>query len=177
MQAGARTRTLALAALMAALLAVLAPVTVPVGPVPITLATFAVFLAGAMLPPTAAAASMATYLLLGAVGLPVFSGYRGGLQVLVGPTGGYLWGYFVVAVVLALAVRRTQRFWLRFAAAMAGMAGCYLLGSVWYMVVTGTPFWSAVALCVVPFVLPDMLKALLALALAQRLRLAGRREG
>lgn len=165
-----RTRTLVMTALMAALMAVVSPFTIPVGPIPITLGTFAVFFTGAMLPPAAAMASLGTYILLGAVGLPVFSGFRAGPQVLAGPTGGYLVGYFLVALAVALVVRRTNRFWVQLAAAMGGMCACYLLGTLWYMVVAGASFWSGLVLCVFPFIIPDVVKAAAALALARALR-------
>ncbi|MFV0412405.1 MAG: biotin transporter BioY, partial [Oscillospiraceae bacterium] len=88
-----KTGQMVFAALMAALIAVLAQIMVPIGPVPFSMAIFGVFFAGAMLPPLAASASIAVYLLLGIVGLPVFTGFKGGPQVLLGPTGGYLAGY------------------------------------------------------------------------------------
>lgn len=156
-------------ALLAAALAVLAQIIIPLGPVPFSMAMFGVYLAGALLQPAWAAACMGVYLALGVVGLPVFAGFKAGPQVLLGPTGGYLAGYFVIAVALALAVKYTPNYWLQFAAALAATAGCYLLGTLWFMVSTGSGFIASLALCVLPFAIPDIAKAALALLLAKAL--------
>ena len=96
--ASSRTRSIAQVALCIAIMAVCAWVTVPLGPVPFTLQTFAVAFAILALRPGEAVAATAGYLVLGAVGLPVFSGMRGGIGMLAGPTGGFLWGFLAGAV-------------------------------------------------------------------------------
>ncbi|EOS50733.1 biotin transporter BioY [Adlercreutzia caecimuris] len=108
--ASARTRSVAFVGLAIAIIAVSAWVTVPLGPIPFTLQMFAVTFAVVVLSPKEAIASIAGYLLLGAVGVPVFSGMRGGIGVLAGPTGGFLWGYLlgVAAAALFLYVVRTK---------------------------------------------------------------------
>lgn len=174
-----KTQTLVMTALMAALLAVLSPFTIPIGPIPFSLALFAVFFTGAMLPPLPALASVGVYVLLGVVGLPVFSGFGAGPGVLVGPTGGYLVGYFIIAFATSLGRAKFRNYGLQLTLALAGMAGCYLLGTLWFMVVMDTTFVRGLAVCVVPFILPDCAKAALALALARVLdkRLQGVRQG
>ncbi len=109
--ASARTRSVAFVGLTIAIMAVSAWVTVPLGPVPFTLQMFAITFAIVVLRPKEAIAAIAGYLLLGAVGVPVFSGMRGGLGVLAGPTGGFLWGYLlgVSAAVLFLHLARRGR--------------------------------------------------------------------
>lgn len=108
--ASARTRSVAFAGLTVAIMAVSAWVTVPLGPIPFTLQMFAITFAVVVLTPKEAMAAIASYLLLGAVGVPVFSGMRGGIGVLAGPTGGFLWGYLlgVAAAVLFLHVVRSR---------------------------------------------------------------------
>ena len=108
--ASARTRSVAFVGLTIAIIAVSAWVTVPLGPIPFTLQMFAVTFAIVVLSPKEAIAAIAGYLLLGAVGVPVFSGMRGGIGVLAGPTGGFLWGYLfgVAAATLFLYVVRTK---------------------------------------------------------------------
>ena len=108
--ASARTRSVAFVGLTIAIMAVSAWVTVPLGPIPFTLQMFAVTFAVVVLQPKEAIAAITGYLLLGAVGVPVFSGMRGGIGVLAGPTGGFLWGYLlgVAAAVLFLYVARTR---------------------------------------------------------------------
>ena len=163
-----RSGKLVLAALMCALLVVTALVVVPAGPVPFTLAVFGVALLGAVLPPSWAAASLSAYLLLGLCGLPVFAGFAAGPGVLFGPTGGYLAGYYLLA--LGVSFTRGRPLPVQGLGAFLGMAGCYLLGTLWYSAVTGAPFVSGLLLCVAPFVLPDAAKITLALLLARALQ-------
>ena len=162
-----KTRSMALAGLCAALTAVLAPWSIVIGPVSLTLGVFGVFFAGAMLTPGWAAASMGVYLALGAVGLPIFSNANGGLQALVGMTGGYLWAYPLMAALLALACARTSRLPLRVLGVLGGQLVCYTLGTAWFMYVRGAGLWASLAACVFPFILPDFLKGLAALLLAR----------
>ncbi len=105
-----RTRSIVFVGLTIAIMAVSAWVSIPIGPVPFTLQMFAVTFALVVLSPKQAIAAVAGYLLLGAVGVPVFSSMRGGIGVLVGPTGGFLWGYLfgVAAAVLLLYIVRTR---------------------------------------------------------------------
>lgn len=102
----------------------------------------------------------------------------GGAQMLVGMTGGYLWAYPFMALLLALACRRWAGLAPRLAAVALGQAVCYLLGTAWFMRVSGMGLGQSLAACVLPFILPDFLKGLaavlLARALQQRLRPAGR---
>lgn len=165
-----KTRSMALAALCAALTAVIAPWSIPIGPVSLTLGVFGVFFAGAMLPPVWAAASMGVYILLGAMGLPVFSNAAGGLQMLVGMTGGYLWAYPLMAALVALAVRKSDKLWLGLAAVAAGQLACYTLGTAWFMQVRGMALLPSLTACVFPFILPDFLKGLAALLLAKAIK-------
>lgn len=108
-----RSRSIAFVGLTVAIMAVSAWVTIPIGPVPVTLQMFAVTFAIVVLKPKEAIAAVVCYLALGAVGVPVFSGMRGGIGVLAGPTGGFLWGYLfgVAAAVLLLHVVRTRTNW------------------------------------------------------------------
>lgn len=166
MQYKNKTRTMAVTALMAALMAVISPFIIPVGAIPFSLAVFAVFLSGAMLPPLSAVVSVAVYVMLGLVGLPVFSGFRGGPQVLAGATGGYIAGYFFLALATALGAKLFKSFAARFACALAGLAVMYFLGTLWYSYITGASFVSGLMVCVVPFIIPDIIKGVLALGLA-----------
>ena len=112
-QASSRTRSVAFVGLTIALIAVSAWVVVPLGPIPFTLQMFAITFAICVLTPKEATAAIFGYELLGAVGVPVFSGMRGGIGVLAGPTGGFLWGYLlgVAAAVFLLHLVRTRTSW------------------------------------------------------------------
>ena len=166
------TKDLVLTALFAALTAVLAQIQLPIGPVPFNLAVFGAFLAGMLLAPAWAAASMGVYMLLGAVGIPVFAGFMGGPAVLLGETGGYVIGYIFIALATALAVKRSGKLPVIGAAMLAGLLVCYGFGTAWFMAVTGADLVSALGWCVLPFIVPDVCKGVLACVLGRLL--AGR---
>lgn len=165
-----RLRQNVLTALLAAALCVLAPLAVPVGFVPVTLATLGVYLAAGLLGSWRGTAAVGLYLLLGAVGLPVFAGFSGGVQQLVGLTGGYLWGYLLCALTAGLLLQRSHRpvlvpVWLA-----AGTAVLYAVGTGWYWWQTGGTPGAAVAACVLPFLPADAIKIAVATALILPLR-------
>ena len=166
------------AALMTALLCVLAPHTImlPVSPVGITLGTFLVYLTGFLLGPRLGSVSVFLYLLLGMIGLPVFSGYKCGAAALFGPTGGYLIGYlFCVWIIGFLSGRGRGGKWLivRFVlAAVLGTAVLYLFGTVWFLLVytKGITLSDALAKCVLPFLPLDSVKIVVSAVLAAALQ-------
>jgi biotin transport system substrate-specific component len=168
-------------ALMAALIGAGAYLIVPVGPVPVSMQPFFIFLAGYLLGPRRAVLAMALYLLAGIIGLPVFAGGKSGLGYLLGPTGGYLIGFLGTAFVCGLARTREDGLpWLR--GTLAGLAAvgvAYAAGAVWLKFVLSLSWTKAAAVGVLPFIPWDVLKVVVALACARhmlRLRLApGRR--
>lgn len=173
-----RTRSIAFVGLTVAVMAVSAWVTVPIGSVPFTLQTFALSFAILVLRPKECMAAVACYLLLGAVGLPVFSGMRGGLGVLAGPTGGFLWGYLIgaAAAVALLAAFRRRGAVVDATACVAFTAVAYACGWAQYMLVTGAGPLAALLTAVAPFVVVDALKIAAAVAAARAVRAAvGRR--
>ena len=177
MSASARlsVRDMAYIALFAAVMAVCAWISVPLGDVPFTLQTFGVFAAVALLGGKRGTLAVLVYLLLGAVGLPVFSHFTGGPGALFGLTGGYILGFLLTALVMWGAEGLGGRGLPEPAACMVlGLVACYAVGTAWYMILyarTAGPVGIAVVLgrCVVPFLLPDLGKLLLALALQRRL--------
>lgn len=171
-----RTRSLTTAALIAALLAASAYFAIPLQPVPVTFQTFVVVLAALLLEPVPAAAAVGTYLLLGAAGLPVFAGVRGGFGVLLGPTGGYLFG-FLAGVAAGSFARRGLR-WLSAMEADA-ISAAVTIGVVYAIgwlqlgtVLNLSPSASLVA-GVLPFLPLDVAKAAAAVAVAAALRRSG----
>lgn len=167
---GTKVKNIALAGLCTAFMAVVAPLGIPIGPISLTLSVLGVFFAGAMLSPGWAAASILAYICIGAVGLPVFANMAAGVHVLTGMTAGFLWAYPLMAALLAAVCRRTQRMPLRLAGVLAGQLVCYALGTAWFMFVSGMGLWASLSVCVLPFILPDFLKGLGALALAGAIR-------
>lgn len=170
-----KTQMLTLSALFTALCAVCAQIQIPLQPVQINLALLAVHLAAAMLPPRYAALSLGAYLMLGAMGLPVLTGFRGGIGVLLDRTGGYMLSYLPCAVLESGLMHRGQMTRLRMALAMTlGTLLCYTAGTAWFMLLTATPLWTSLTLCVLPFIPGDGVKIALAVGLAGRLKRAGR---
>lgn len=145
---------------LAALLAICSQISIPLPftPVPVNLATFAVFLIGGVLGARAGAVCIAVYMMLGVCGLPIFSNFGSGLGALLGPTGGYLWGYFACAVITgAWAKKLPAAFGMA-----AGLCVCYAFGTIWFMLLTKTPLLPALIGCVVPFLPGDACKILAA---------------
>jgi biotin transport system substrate-specific component len=172
------TRELTAAALIAALLMAVSGLALPIGVVPVTLQVFVVVLAALVLSPRWAAVSVGVYLLAGAVGLPVFSGMKGGLGVLVGPTGGYLWGFLLGAVAGSIARIALERATGRRGvladapAALAVVIGVYLAGWLQLTVVAHLAPGAAFAAGVLPFVALDAVKGAAAVAVAAGVRRA-----
>lgn len=162
-----QVRKLTLAAMFAALTVIFSQIALPTPwMVPVNLATLSVFLSGAVLGARWGAASQLAYLALGLCGAPVFSGFRGGMDALAGPTGGYLVGYVLAALAVGLiGARMRGKLALPFAMAV-GLALCYALGTIWFMISTDSSLSHALMLCVLPYLAGDALKILGASALA-----------
>ena len=167
------TRQLVTIALMATLMAVCAWITVPLGPVPFTLQTFGVFLALCLLGGRDGTVAVVVYLLLGAFGVPGFSGFSGGMGTLLGPAGGYLVGFIAAALVFWLVTKHFGTAPVPTVIGMVlGLAVCYLFGTLWFVAVAASrpSFLAALGLCVVPYILPDAAKIALAYFLEKSLR-------
>ena len=167
-------RRLTVCSVFAALLSVTAPLTIPAGPIPITLAVFFLFLCGGLLGPVDGLIALAVYVALGAVGVPVFSGFQGGYSVLIGPTGGFLFGYFPLVLLSGLGRNRPR---LRPLFFLCGLFACYLFGAAWFGLVTGNHPLAVLKLAVLPFLLPDAGKLVAACLTIPPLRAALRRVG
>ena len=158
-----RIYTLTMSAAAAAALCVIGPWAIPVGAVPLSLTLLAVYLTAFLLTPGQMVGAVGVYLLLGAVGLPVFSGFSGGLGVLAGPTGGYLVGYLPAGVLCALAARKKRG---QCVAGMVLATGVvYLTGTAWYCLQSGVALLPALVVCVLPFLPGDVVKLTAALVL------------
>lgn len=161
----ANTKNMTRAAFFAALIAVCAWIAIPVSGISFTMQVFGVFLALGLLGGKWGTAAIGIYLLLGAVGLPVFSGFRGGIGVLAEVTGGYLWGFLFSGLTYWLLERLGNPL-----AMTVAMGVCYLCGSLWFWQYAGGGFGLILLRCVVPYLLPDTVKILLACSLSRRLR-------
>lgn len=169
------TYELCATALGAALMALCAWISVP-AEVPFTLQTFAVFLVTGLLGLKCGTLAVVVYLLLGAVGLPVFAGFNSGVGALLGVTGGYLLGFVFTALVVGLITRFFgKKLPVLLIAMVLGLIVCYAFGSVWFLQVYTSAsgaiaMGTVLAKCVIPFLVPDGVKILLAALLVGRLQ-------
>lgn len=166
-------RLLCRTALLCALLCVLSVITLPIGAVPVTLSMLGVFLCGLLLPPSRACLAVLGYLVLGAVGLPVFSAMQGGIGMLGSLTGGFLWGYLPSVLVLSVLCQntrpQTRKAALRqIGACCVSLLLCYACGTAQFMLLSHTSVTGALTACVLPFLLPDLLKIMTAVYIRTR---------
>ncbi len=166
-------------AMYAAIICVAGFISIPAGPLPLVLQNAVAISAGLVFGLPQGAAAVGMFLAAGTLGLPVFSGARGGLAVLNGPTGGFLIGYFVGALVSGYIAGRpsaeerglTKEGTMRLArASLAGLAFSYLIGILSFRRLTGASLSQALALCLTPFVVPDIIKFCILIPIAARLR-------
>jgi len=166
-------RKITLSSLFAALTAVGAFITIPFSPVPLSLQTFFTLLAGMTLGSSIATTSQVIYVLLGAIGLPVFAGLRGGMGVLLGPTGGFLWGFIISAYLMGKLVesRKSEKnMTFYFLVGLEGTLFIYLIGILQLSLVTAIGIKKALMVGLLPFVLGDIMKLIAASFLASKLK-------
>lgn len=167
-----KTKQMVLIALMTAVTCVLGPLSIPLpfSPVPISLTNFAIFLAIFVLGMKNGTISFIIYLLLGAVGVPVFSSFRGGLQVLAGPTGGYLIGFIFLALIMGFALDHFDRKLVPTIIGMIiGMAVCYAFGTVWLAKLLSLSFKEGLMMGVIPYLAGDVAKIIIAAIVGPKL--------
>ena len=170
-----QARDMAYVAIMSVVIAICSWISVPTT-VPFTLQTFAVFLAVGVLGGKRGSLSVLIYILLGAVGIPVFSGFAGGFGVLLGNTGGYIIGFLFSALLMWAmeSISGKKNLWLALSMVL-GLLVCYAFGTVWFMVgyarnSGAVGLATVLGWCVIPFIIPDLIKIALALVLSKRLR-------
>lgn len=165
------TYQMAVTALMAAVLCVIGPLSVPIGAIPISLSNFVISMTVWLLGPKFGTLSVAIYLALGAVGMPVFSGYGGGLAKLAGPTGGYLIGYLAMAFIGGLFVEKSKgNPVISGIGLVIGVAVSYVFGTAWFVFQMGCELSYALAVCVYPFIAFDLAKVIIACVVGALLR-------
>lgn len=166
-------KEIAYIALAVAVITACAWITIPVGIIPITLQTLAVALVGALLGWKRGIAAVFVYILMGLIGIPVFSGATGIVR-LFGPTGGYIFGFLFLALIPGLAkMIPVKNVWGRlavfYASMIVGMAVCYAFGTGWYMILNKCTLEVAFTACVLPFIVPDLIKFVASVLLTVRL--------
>lgn len=159
-------------ALFAAILCIVGPLSVPIGPVPISLTNFIIYIAVYVLATKEATLSVIVYLLLGMVGLPVFSGFSGGMTKLAGPTGGYLIGFIFIALISGFVKKKCNcNLIITVIAMIISTVITYAFGTVWFMYSMKMGLVESLGLCVFPFIPGDLLKIALATVLGKAIRI------
>jgi len=165
------TYQMAVTALMAAVMCVLGPLTVPIGAVPISLANFVICLTAWLLGPKFGTLSVAVYLCIGLIGVPVFSGYGAGLAKLAGPTGGYLVGYLLLTLIGGLFIEKSNGNPVVSGIGLVlGDAACYVLGTAWFVFQMQCELGYALSVCVYPFIALDLAKIVVSCVVGALLR-------
>lgn len=178
---GKALRTMTVCAMFAALICICSPVSVPVGAVPVSLSLLAVFITAVVAGAEKGVISCAVFILLGAVGLPVFSVFCGGVSVLAGPTGGFILSYipavFVTGLLAAKCRGSRYALLLTMLSCLPGLAICYALGTLQFMLVTQSNAGYALSVCVLPFLGFDPVKIAAAAAVGLPVRHALEKAG
>lgn len=171
------TKNLVSVGMFAAVLAVLAQLSIPMPTgVPITLQTFAVALTAYVLGAKLGLAAVFIYVLVGAVGVPVFANFNGGIGALTGMTGGFIWGFFAMAFLCGAGMEQNKKVLLPVMSA-AGLLICHLIGIIQFMLITDMTFAAAAAAVSIPYLLKDIISVAAAYVLAVTLRRALRTAG
>lgn len=161
-------------AIFAVLMAVCSWISIPMA-VPFTLQTFGVFLAVGVLGGKRGTLAIVVYVLLGVIGIPVFAGFTGGLGIILSNTGGYIIGFIFSALIMwAIEAVLGKKTWVLAVSMIAGLIVCYAFGTVWFMYVYAKNMGAVgvttvLGWCVIPFIIPDLVKIALALTLSKRL--------
>ena len=170
-----RIKNMTVCALFAAIICLLSPHSIPIGPIPITLATFAVSFSAVVLGWKRGSLAVILYLLIGSIGLPVFSGYKAGVSVLLGVTGGYATSYIFMALIIGFAADlKFKKLPLKIVSLAAGLLlslfVLYAMGTVQYVLITHSDVRAALAACVLPFMPFDTMKLIAASVLGSAAR-------
>ena len=153
------TLNMVMIALFTAILCVLGPMSIPIGPVPLSLATFVIYFSLFFLGWKNGMLSCLIYLFIGFIGVPVFTGFSSGIGKLAGPTGGYLIGYIFLALVAGIFIEKFEKsVVLCFAGMILGTAVLYTFGTAWFCISTGNSIAAALSICVFPFIIGDCIK-------------------
>lgn len=171
-----RTYDIISIALTAAIIVVCSWITIPAGAVPFTMQTFAVFVSALLLGSAKGTLAILIYILLGAVGLPVFASFQSGFGVLFGATGGFLSGFIFITLIGGYFARRfNDNIILTATGLIIGLLYCYTMGTVWFMFVyldstSGTSVFTVISTCVLPYVIPDLIKMYLAVIVTKKVK-------
>ena len=165
------TKELVISAIFTAIIVVSCFISIPlpVSPVPITGQTFAIMLIGFILSPKLVLLSIGTYIMIGSIGIPVFAGFQGGFHIIAGPTGGYIFGFLIGAIVISYIKGNGKNIYLIFASGIAGTIIIHIVGTMWLAIFLKMPFASAAMIGSIPYIIGDIIKLVIAGLIAIKL--------
>ena len=156
-------KNIIISTIFASILCVLSPISIPVGIVPITFASFVIYIIGALFKPIYAFLTVFIYIFIGVLGLPVFSYFQGGFHVLVGPTGGFIIGYLIAVLIISFIININKESKILYPISMLiGTLVVYIIGSIYYMLIMDVSLVASIIICIVPFIIGDIVKIILA---------------
>ncbi|WP_288146775.1 biotin transporter BioY [Thomasclavelia cocleata] len=140
------------------------------GLVPITLQTLGIYIIACSLTPKLAVITTIVYVIMGAIGLPVFTGFRGGLSSLLEPTGGYIFSFPITSLIISIIINNKNSIIRKIIAMITGTAVCYLIGTIWFIYATNNTIITALTVCVIPFIFGDIIKIVIASTLSTKIK-------
>lgn len=157
--------------MFACIIAILAQVQITLPSlVPLTLQTLGIYLTAILLKPRLALITSLVYVLMGAIGLPVFTGFSGGISILLGPTGGYIYSFPLMALIISMMINHHPTVIFKIIAMILGTLICYLIGTLWFMYVMQMSLAPSLIACVLPFLPGDAIKIIIAVFLSNKLK-------
>lgn len=158
-----KAREITKSAVGAAIMCIISPIAIHIGPIPITFSLLVLFSISLYFSYFDCAIIFSLYILLGLIGLPVFSGYQGGANVLFGMTGGFIWSYVISSIVVSYFSKKYNNIIYKFIICLIGLIITYALGTMQYCIFTKNNFLSGIMVCVLPFVIIDLIKIIISI--------------
>ena len=166
-------RDMVYTACFTAVLCAVAPFSIRIGPIPLSLATLMIYLASGTLSWKYSAMTVVLYIALGAIGLPVFSDFEGGFHKIAGVSGGFIIGYIPLVLIIGISIRNSRKIrWMYLFGMVIGTALLYTCGVIWFIFQMETTLAAALMACVIPFIIGDTIKIILAFIITPQLRTA-----
>lgn len=166
----AKTLRISLIAMFIAIIAICSQISIPMT-IPFTMQTFAIFLTLILLGGFDGLVAISLYILIGAAGMPVFAKFSGGIGAILGPTGGFILGFFIVGLCYLLSQKIfAEGLCIKVVSLVIGLIMCYICGTLWFMHYASYEAAKAIYLCVLPFIIPDLLKLVLAIFISMRIK-------
>lgn len=169
-------KDITLIAVFVAVITVCSWISIPVGPVPVTLQTFAIFMTAGLLGTKRSLITIIIYIMLGMVGVPVFSQFKAGPNVLAGPTGGYVIGFIFTVIIIGVLTKivsksnKTLKNAVTFLSMILGDVVCFVVETIHFMFMMKVDLISSLTICVIPYIIPDLVKMIIAIMVIDRVK-------